>query len=59
METLCNEILESLQRLPSPDPDPRSAVDDQVLGWTSRLDVKDMCEDQWRWASKYPKGYER
>jgi UDP-glucose 4-epimerase len=31
---------------------------EKVLGWKSRLDVKDMCEDQWRWATKYPKGYE-
>lgn len=31
---------------------------EQVLGWKSKLDVKNMCEDQWRWASKYPTGYE-
>ena len=29
-----------------------------ILGWKTKLDVKAMCEDQWRWASKYPKGYE-
>lgn len=23
-----------------------------------RLTVDDMCVDQWRWASKYPQGYE-
>ena len=31
---------------------------EQVLGWKTKLDVKAMCEDQWRWADKYPKGYE-
>ena len=28
---------------------------DKVLGWKSKLGVKEMCEDQWKWASKYPK----
>ena len=31
---------------------------ERILGWKTKLDVKNMCEDQWRWASKYPKGYE-
>ena len=28
---------------------------ENVLGWKSKLGVKEMCEDQWLWASKYPK----
>ncbi len=28
---------------------------DKVLGWTAKLGVKEMCEDQWKWASQYPK----
>ena len=28
---------------------------DKVLGWKSKLGVKEMCEDQWKWASQYPK----
>lgn len=30
----------------------------QVLGWKAKLDVNDMCRDQWAWASKHPKGFE-
>jgi UDP-glucose 4-epimerase len=30
----------------------------QVLGWKTKLDVKDMCRDQWAWATKHPKGFE-
>lgn len=28
------------------------------LGWKTKLNVDDMCRDQWAWASKYPQGYE-
>ena len=28
---------------------------DKVLGWKAKLGVKEMCEDQWKWASTYPK----
>ncbi len=28
---------------------------EKVLGWKSKLGIKEMCEDQWLWASKYPK----
>ena len=28
------------------------------LGWKTKLNVDDMCRDQWKWASEYPKGYE-
>jgi UDP-glucose 4-epimerase len=31
---------------------------EQVLGWKSKRTLEDMCRDQWRWASKYPQGYE-
>jgi UDP-glucose 4-epimerase len=31
---------------------------EKVLGWKAKLDIKDMCRDQWAWASKYPKGFE-
>ena len=30
----------------------------QQLGWKTKLGVDDMCRDQWKWASQYPKGYE-
>ncbi|KAK9807927.1 hypothetical protein WJX73_003338 [Symbiochloris irregularis] len=30
---------------------------ERELGWKTKLDVKDMCRDQWAWASKYPKGF--
>eukprot|EP00892_Ulva_mutabilis_P001884 jgi/Ulvmu1/11697/UM008_0108.1 len=35
-----------------------TAVAQAELGWTSRLTVEDMCRDQWKWAQKYPYGYE-
>ena len=28
------------------------------MGWKAQYDVEAMCRDQWRWVSKYPKGYE-
>jgi UDP-glucose 4-epimerase len=31
---------------------------EQLLGWKASRTLEDMCRDQWRWASKYPKGYE-
>ena len=31
---------------------------EQQLGWKTKLGVDDMCRDQWKWASQYPKGYE-
>jgi UDP-glucose 4-epimerase len=27
---------------------------ESLLGWKSKLDLADMCRDQWRWAQKYP-----
>lgn len=36
----------------------RSVLVMQVLGWKAKLDVKDMCRDQWAWATKHPKGFE-
>lgn len=30
---------------------------EKELGWKSRLTVKEMCEDQWKWASQNPNGY--
>ena len=33
------------------------ARDLQVLGWTAKRDIKDMCRDQWNWASTHPDGY--
>ena len=29
----------------------------QVLGWTAKRDIRDMCRDQWNWASTHPDGY--
>ena len=29
----------------------------QVLGWTARKDLADMCRDSWRWQSENPMGY--
>ncbi len=29
-----------------------------VLGWTAKYGVEEMCEDTWRWQSGNPKGYE-
>lgn len=31
---------------------------ERELGWKAKLTVKDMCEDQWRWASNNPDGYD-
>eukprot|EP00890_Picochlorum_soloecismus_P000025 jgi/Picsp_1/1022/NSC_04506-R1_udp-glucose 4-epimerase len=31
---------------------------EKELGWKARLTVKEMCEDQWKWASQNPDGYE-
>jgi UDP-glucose 4-epimerase len=31
---------------------------EKELGWRTKLDINDMCRDQWKWASLYPKGYE-
>ena len=28
------------------------------LGWKAKLTVKEMCVDQWKWASNNPDGYE-
>ena len=33
-------------------------TDEKELGWKTKLDLDDMCRDQWAWASKNPKGYE-
>ena len=29
-----------------------------ILGWTAKYGVEEMCEDTWRWQSGNPKGYE-
>ena len=31
---------------------------EEMMGWKAKYNVEDMCRDQWRWAEKYPKGYE-
>ncbi|MFI3238493.1 MAG: UDP-glucose 4-epimerase GalE [Lachnospiraceae bacterium] len=31
---------------------------EKELGWTAQYDIKDMCEDSWRWQSQNPNGYE-
>jgi UDP-glucose 4-epimerase len=31
---------------------------EKELGWKTKLTVKEMCEDQWKWASTNPDGYE-
>ena len=31
----------------------------KVLGWQAQYDIKDMCEDAWRWQKMNPRGYER
>jgi UDP-glucose 4-epimerase len=28
-----------------------------VLGWEARRDLRQMCEDAWRWQSSNPNGY--
>ena len=30
-----------------------------ILGWTAKFGVDEMCEDTWRWQSGNPKGYEK
>lgn len=36
--------------------DPEKAK--KELGWEAKRDIDKMCEDAWRWQSKYPKGFE-
>lgn len=31
---------------------------ERELGWKAKLTVKEMCEDQWKWASDNPSGYD-
>jgi UDP-glucose 4-epimerase len=31
---------------------------EKELGWKSKYTIADMCRDQWRWAQRYPQGYE-
>lgn len=31
---------------------------ERELGWKAKLNVKDMCRDQWRWASQNPDGFD-
>ena len=31
---------------------------ERELGWKTKLDIHDMCRDQWKWAHDNPKGYE-
>lgn len=31
---------------------------EEELGWKAKYDVLDMCRDQWRWATKYPQGFD-
>ena len=31
---------------------------EKELGWKAKYDIKDMCRDQWKWATQNPKGYE-
>eukprot|EP00199_Chlamydomonas_sp_CCMP681_P001939 CAMPEP_0119108910 /NCGR_PEP_ID=MMETSP1180-20130426/16114_1 /TAXON_ID=3052 ORGANISM="Chlamydomonas cf sp, Strain CCMP681" /NCGR_SAMPLE_ID=MMETSP1180 /ASSEMBLY_ACC=CAM_ASM_000741 /LENGTH=350 /DNA_ID=CAMNT_0007094587 /DNA_START=101 /DNA_END=1153 /DNA_ORIENTATION=+ len=35
-----------------------TALAEKELGWKAKYTVDDMCKDQWRWATKYPQGYE-
>jgi UDP-glucose 4-epimerase len=35
--------------------DPRFAR--EILGWSARHDLDDMCRDAWRWQSRNPEGY--
>ena len=30
-----------------------------VLGWSAKKDIKEMCEDSWRWQSNNPDGYRK
>ena len=36
--------------------DPEKAK--REMGWKAQYDIKDMCEDAWRWQSNNPNGYE-
>ena len=36
--------------------DPNKAK--KELGWVAQYDIKDMCEDAWRWQSNNPNGYD-
>ena len=36
--------------------DPGKAAEE--LGWTAENDIKEMCEDSWRWQKNNPNGYE-
>jgi UDP-glucose 4-epimerase len=33
-------------------------LSEKELGFKAKFNVEDMCQDQWNWARKYPKGYE-
>ena len=37
--------------------DPSKAKEE--MGWVAQYDIKDMCEDAWRWQSNNPNGYEQ
>lgn len=30
----------------------------QLLGWQAEFDIRDMCQDAWRWQSSHPDGYD-
>ncbi len=30
----------------------------EVLGWTAKRDIEEMCEDSWRWQSNNPNGFD-
>ncbi len=30
-----------------------------ILGWSAKKDIKEMCEDSWRWQSNNPDGYRK
>lgn len=43
------------------DPDEVYAKPDKardILGWTAKFGIDEMCEDTWRWQKNNPKGYE-
>ena len=29
----------------------------KVLGWAAKRNLKDMCDDTWRWQNAHPNGY--
>jgi UDP-glucose 4-epimerase len=33
------------------------ALAERLLGWRARRDLRQMCEDGWRWQSNNPQGY--